>query len=179
MKKLLVVVDYQNDFVDGALGFEKAAALEEKLAEKANSYLNNGEKVVFTYDTHYENYLETREGRNLPVKHCLDNTKGHELYGKLSEFKGREGTYHIKKESFGISPADMIKLSKELGDDISEIEITGVVTDICVISNAVMFQSQYKNAQLIVNENLCAGFDEKKHKEALDVMQSLQVKIEK
>ena len=177
MKKLLVVIDYQKDFVDGAWGFKKAATLEEGIYNKVKSYLESGDKVVFTYDTHYENYLETREGKNLPVPHCYIGTEGHELYGRLNEFKGVENTFHYNKEAFGISPECMIKLTEEVGRDIDEIEFAGVVSNMCVISNVVAFQAQYINAQLIVDESLCASFDENLHEKAMDVLESLQVKV--
>ena len=177
MKKLLVVIDYQKDFVDGALGFKKAETLEEGIYNKVKDYLDNGHKVVFTYDTHYENYLETREGKNLPVPHCYIGTQGHELYGKLKEFKDAENTFHYNKEAFGIAPKDMIKLTEEVGTDIDEIEFVGVVSNMCVISNVVTFQAQYVNAQLVVDSNLTASFDESLHKKAMDVIESLQVKV--
>lgn len=177
MKRLLVVIDYQNDFVDGALGFKKAETLEYGIYNKVKSYLDNGEKVVFTYDTHYEDYLETREGKNLPVPHCYIDTDGHELYGKIKEFKNVPNTYHYNKEAFGIAPKDMIKLSEEIGEDIGEIEFVGVVSNMCVISNVVTFQAQYVNAQLTVDGTLCASFDESLHEKALDVIESLQVKV--
>lgn len=177
MKKLLVVIDYQKDFVDGALGFKKAETLEEGIYNKVKNYIDNGHKVVFTYDTHYENYLETREGKNLPVPHCYIGTQGHELYGKLKEFKDAENTFHYNKEAFGIAPKDMIKLTEEVGTDIDEIEFVGVVSNMCVISNVVTFQAQYINAQLVVDSNLTASFDESLHKKAMDVIESLQVKV--
>lgn len=177
MKKLLVVIDYQKDFVDGALGFKKAETLEEGIYNKVKNYIDNGHKVVFTYDTHYENYLETREGKNLPVPHCYIGTQGHELYGKLKEFKDAKNTFHYNKEAFGIAPKDMIKLTEEVGTDIDEIEFVGVVSNMCVISNVVTFQAQYINAQLVVDSNLTASFDESLHKKAMDVIESLQVKV--
>lgn len=177
MEKLLVVVDYQNDFVDGTLGFEKAKTLEQPIYDRINEYLQNGDKVLFTYDTHYEDYLETREGKNLPVAHCIKDTNGHQLYGKVNEFTNLENTLHYKKEGFGISPEGMIKLATEIGEDIKEIEIVGVVTNICVISNVIIFQSQYKNTDIIVDAGLCAGFDDVLHEKSLDVMESLQVKV--
>jgi nicotinamidase/pyrazinamidase len=177
MSKLLLVIDYQNDFVDGTLGFEKAKTLEEAIYDKVNKYLENGDKVVFTYDTHYEDYLETREGKNLPVRHCIKDTDGHQLYGKINNFRNVENTLHYIKEGFGISPKDMIKLTNEIGEDIKEIEIVGVVTNICVISNVVMFQAQYRNADIIVDGSLCASFDDTLHEKALDVIEALQVKV--
>ncbi|WP_411168339.1 cysteine hydrolase family protein [Clostridium sp. MB05] len=177
MRKLLVVIDYQKDFVDGTLGFEKAITLEAGIYDKVNKYLNNNDKVLFTYDTHFEDYLKTREGKNLPVMHCIEGTEGHKLYGKLKEFWGRENTIHYKKHCFGMSPSDMLKLADEIGEDIEEIEIVGVVTNICVISNVVMFQSQYKNANVIVDGSLCASFNESLHEKTLDVIEGLQGKV--
>jgi len=177
MKKLLVVIDYQKDFVDGALGFKKAEILEQGIYNKVKDYLDNGHKVVFTYDTHYENYLETREGKSLPVPHCYINTEGHELYGKLKEFLGVSNTFHYNKEAFGIAPKDMIKLASDIGDDIDEIELVGVVTNMCVISNVITFQAQYINANLTVDGTLCASFDDSLHDKALDVIEALSVKV--
>ncbi|NFO05155.1 cysteine hydrolase [Clostridium botulinum] len=177
MKKLLVVIDYQNDFVNGALGFKKAESLEDGIYNKVKDYLDNGDKVIFTYDTHYENYLNTREGKNLPVPHCYIRTKGHKLYGRLEEFKNVKNTFHYNKEAFGIAPKDMIRLSEELGLDIEEIEFVGVVSNMCVISNVVTFQAQYVNAEITVDGSLCASFDDDLHEKALDVIESLQVKV--
>ena len=177
MKKLLVVIDYQNDFVNGSLGFKKAEELEEGIYKKVKKYLSEGAIVVFTQDTHSKEYLNTREGKNLPVSHCIINTEGHELYGRLKEFKEDSNIIHINKYSFGISPQDMIKLVERIGEDIEYIEIVGVVTNICVISNVVTFQSQYINADILVDASLCASFNEDLHEKALDVIESLQVKV--
>ncbi|VYT63403.1 isochorismatase family protein [Clostridium tertium] len=177
MKKLLVVIDYQNDFVDGALGFEKAKTLEPLIYEKINKYIENGEKVLFTYDTHQKDYLNTREGKNLPVTHCIKGTNGHNLYGRLNNFINAKNTFYYEKEGFGISPKDMIKISEDIGDDINEIEIIGVVTNICVISNLVLFQSQYRNSEIIIDAKLCASFDESLHEKTLDVAEGLQAKV--
>lgn len=177
MSKLLAVIDYQNDFVDGTLGFEKAKELEKPICDKIAEYLQRGDKVVFTYDTHCEEYLQTREGRNLPVLHCIKDTNGHELYGKVNGFSNEENTLHYEKQGFGMSLEDMIQLAREIGEDIEEIEIVGVVTNICVISNVVLFQTQYRNADVIVDASLCASFDDALHEKALDVMESLQVKV--
>ena len=177
MRKLLVVIDYQKDFVDGALGFEKATTLEEGIYNKINQYLKEGNKVLFTYDTHEENYLDTREGKNLPVVHCIKGTKGHKLFGKLNEFEGNEKIISYEKYGFGLAPKDMVKISMEIGEDIEEIEIVGVVTNICVISNFVMFQSQYRNADIIVDASLCASFNESLHSKTLDIIEGLQGKV--
>lgn len=177
MKKLLVVIDYQKDFVDGTLGFEKAVTLEQGIYDKVNKYLKNGHEVLFTYDTHYEEYLQTREGKNLPVLHCIKGTDGHKLYGKINDFSNLENTMHYEKKGFGISPEDMLQIANEVGEDIKEIELVGVVTNICVISNVVLFQSQYRNADIIVDASLCASFDDSLHEKALDVIEGLQGKV--
>lgn len=177
MTKLLVVIDYQKDFVDGALGFEKATTLEHGIYDKVEQYLQDGNKVLFTYDTHYEDYLQTREGKNLPVVHCIKGTEGHKLYGKLKDFSKAENTLHFEKEGFGIAPKDMLLIASEVGEDVTEIELVGVVTNICVISNMVMFQSQYRNADIIVDASLCASFDDSLHHKALDVVVGLQGKV--
>lgn len=177
MKKLLVVIDYQRDFVNGALGFKDAELLEEGIYNKVGKYLNEGNKVLFTYDTHFEDYLQTREGKNLPISHCIEDTNGHKLYGRLEEFLNRENTLHYKKYGFGIAPNDMVNISKEIDEDIDEIEIVGIVTNICVISNFVMFQSQYRNSNIIVDASLCSSFDEELHEKTLDVISGLQGKV--
>ena len=176
MKKILAVIDYQKDFVDGALGFKKAETLEAGIYNKVKEYLDNNNKVVFTYDTHFENYLDTKEGKHLPVPHCYLGSEGHNLYGNLKDFINEENTIHVKKEACGIAPKDMIKLAEELGD-IDEIELVGVVSNICVISNVCTFQAQYPNAQITVDSNLCASFDESLHEKVLDVMEGLQVQV--
>lgn len=177
MNKLLVVIDYQKDFVDGALGFDEAKTLERGIYNKVNEYLKNDYKVLFTYDTHLDNYLETREGKNLPVVHCIEGSEGHELYGDLKEFKNRENTFHMKKYGFGISPENMVDIYNKIGDFINEIEIVGVVTNICVVSNFVMFQSQFREANIKVDASLCASFDRELHNKTLDIIESLQGKV--
>ena len=177
MKKLLVVVDYQKDFVNGALGFEKAEKLEKGIYDKVKNNLREGNKVLFTYDTHNEEYLNTREGKNLPVPHCIEKTEGHKLFGALEEFNNIENTLHYYKQSFGMAPEDVIEISKEVGEDIEEIEVVGVVTNICVISNVVALQSKYVNANIIVDASLCASFIDELHEKALDVMESIHIKV--
>ena len=177
MKKLLVVIDYQKDFVDGALGFEKAVTLEEGIYNKIKKYLKEGNSVLFTYDTHEDNYLDIREGKNLPIVHCIKGTKGHKLFGRLNEFENNENVISYEKYGFGLAPEDIVKIAKEIGEDLEEIEIVGVVTNICVISNFVMFQSQYRNSDIIVDASLCASFDESLHAKTLDIIEGLQGKV--
>lgn len=177
MKKILVVVDYQKDFVDGALGFEKAKSLEEGIFNKVKKYLNEGNKVVFTYDTHDMEYLNSREGKALPIPHCIVNTEGHKLYGKLEEFESAENTIHVNKYGFAMSTNEVIELVEKVGNDIEHIEVVGVVTNMCVISNVIVLQGQYQNADIVVDSSLCASFDDVLHEKALDVIEALQVKV--
>lgn len=174
--KLLVVVDYQHDFVEGSLGFTRAKTLEDGIYNKVKKYLDNNDNVVFTYDTHYVDYLYTKEGKKLPIPHCINGTEGHELYGKISDFKFKNNVIHMKKETFGISPFAMNNFGKRF-KDLESIEFVGIVTNMCVISNVVMFQSQYPNAEIIVDASLCAGFIRALHEKALDVLESIYVKV--
>ncbi|MEG0296141.1 MAG: isochorismatase family cysteine hydrolase [Clostridium sp.] len=174
MSKILVVVDYQKDFVDGTLGFEKATLLEDGIYNKVKENLKENNKIIFTYDTHGEDYLSTREGVNLPVIHCIEGSEGHKLYGKVNQFanvNGVDNIYHINKQSFGARIEDL-KL-----DNITEIEICGIVTNMCVISNAVVFQTKYPNANIIIDASCCASFNDELHDKSLDVMEGLQMKV--
>lgn len=176
MKRALVVVDYQNDFVDGALGFEKAKALESGIAAKVEDVLLEGGRVFFTLDTHDDDtYLNTREGKYLPVKHCIKNSDGHKLYGSLSSFTKQDGVILVEKGGFG---------SAVLPDQIREImgvpdviQLCGIVTNMCVISNAVLLQTAFENTEIQIIEPLCASFDEPLHRAAIDVMRGLQMQI--
>lgn len=172
MKKCLVVVDYQNDFVSGSLGFEKAKELDSKIAKLIEKYHNNSDDVVFTLDTHYDDYMNTNEGKFLPVPHCIKGTIGHNLYGKVSH-SVKESDLLFEKNTFGSD-----KLFEYLKNNrYSSIELVGVVTNICVISNAVIAKTAQPEAEIIVNKNLVASNDDKLNDEALSVMSSFQIKI--
>ncbi|MGL4848169.1 MAG: cysteine hydrolase family protein [Clostridium sp.] len=175
MKKLLVVVDYQKDFVDGSAGFLKAKELEEGIFQKINEYLEKGQRVLCTLDTHGKEYLETREGKNFNIIHCIKNTEGHKLYGKLSKLK-KENIFFLEKKAFGISPESLCEIKKDFGH-IDVIEIVGIVTNMCVISNAIMFQNAYTNSEIIIDASLCASFDEDMHNKALDVLEGIHFKV--
>lgn len=170
--KLLVVVDYQKDFVDGALGFKDANLLDERIARKIDLYHQNNDDVIFTFDTHYENYLQTEEGKNLPVKHCIKGTVGHELFG-ITKSKMTKKDRIIKKEIFG---------SKELGKILekkfyNEIEFVGLVSNICVISNAVIARTFSKESVIIVDALCTDSFDKELNEKCFDVMEGLQIKV--
>lgn len=172
MKKCLVVVDYQNDFVSGSLGFEKAKELDSEIANLIEKYHNNSDDVVFTLDTHYDDYMNTIEGKSLPVPHCIKGTIGHNLYGKVSH-SVEESDLLFEKNTFGSD-----KLFEYLKNNrYSSIELVGVVTNICVISNAVIAKTAQPETEIIVNKNLVASNDDKLNDEALSVMSSFQIKI--
>jgi len=167
--KLLIVVDFQNDFVDGALGVPNASKLEPIIYEKVKTFKANGDDVLFTMDTHRESYLQTQEGRNLPIPHCLYGTKGWELYGRLKDV----AEITIQKETFGAE-----KLFTFLkGKKYEEIELVGLVSNICVISNAIIAKTILPEARIVVDAKATASFDVRLHEEALDVMEGLQIHI--
>lgn len=181
-RKLLIVVDYQNDFVDGALGFPKAKAMEDKLANKIEEHIKNGGVVMFTYDTHMDDYLETREGKALPVKHCIVGTEGWKLYGKiqdlLEKYRATDKMCRVAKTSFGLN------MKSSQGEDlygllnhVSDIEICGIVTNMCVLSVAVTIQAVTNYTPITVDASLCASFNDELHEKALDVMEGLQINV--
>ena len=177
MKRLLVVADYQNDFVNGALGFDAAQKLEEGISAKITEVLNDDGYVIFTKDTHMDNYLQTREGKFLPIKHCIKGSEGHLLYGSLSKYEENadDRTSIVEKGTFGsnILPKRVLEL---IGSEPDSIEICGVVTNICVICNAIVLHTAFPTSDITIYANLCAAAGES-HQKALDIMNGLGMKI--
>ena len=174
--KMLVVVDYQKDFVDGALGFAGAEKLDAGIAEKIRTYAKNGDAVVQTMDTHHPDYLTTREGKHLPVLHCIEGSDGWKTYGETAKALEEVGYMRIDKATFPVHPAQMMELMGWLeGETVTDIEFVGLVSNICVISNICVFQGAFPNAQILVDKHLIASFDAKAHEAVLEVMASLQV----
>lgn len=170
--KALVVVDYQVDFVNGALGFEGAENLEPIIARKIEECRAAGGKVIFTFDTHGENYLETAEGRKLPIVHCIDGAAGHKLFGKIAECV-KEDDIVIKKPAFGsLELADVLRKYS-----FDEVELCGLVTDICVVSNAVIAKAALPEAKIIVDSTACGSGNKEGHAKALDVMRGVQIDV--
>ena len=172
MKKLLLVVDYQKDFVDGALGFPGAEALDGPIAEKIAAYRAAGDDVSFTMDTHRANYLDTQEGRRLPVPHCLAGSEGWALYGGTGQAKRSEDVV-IQKGGFP---------SLELGNWLEEreydqVELVGLVSYMCVISNAVVAKAALPEAEIVIDAACTAGPDPVLHEKALDLMEALQMTV--
>ena len=174
MNRYLFVIDYQNDFVDGALGFPGAEKLDEKIAAKVRSYGKG--KVLFTRDTHFENYLDTREGKHLPIVHCIKGTKGWELYGETAKACEEVGAVGIDKLVFGMDVTDPATAAV-LPESADEIELVGLVSNICVVSNAVVLQSKYPEATIIVDAACTDSFDKSLNEKVLDVLAGFQVKV--
>lgn len=172
MKKCLIVVDYQNDFVSGALGFPEAAALEPKLVDKIRQYRNNGDEVMFTFDTHTQEYLLTQEGRKLPVPHCIGGTEGHKLYGEVGKNCDSEDWCFIKYTFGSDALYDFLKQNRFIS-----IELAGVVTNICVIANAILAKTAQPETRILIDANCVASNDRALHEKTLDVMASLQIEI--
>lgn len=182
MKRLLVVVDYQNDFVDGALGFEGAELLEEPICRKIQEYREAGDTVCFTFDTHHADYLKTQEGEKLPIPHCIDGSTGHELYGKVAD-ELLETDRVFYKPTFGSAElfARLVKL-QEIADGIStqpfgSIELVGLVSNMCVLSNAVLARAACPNTTIIVDAACTAAPDPAMNEKALDIMEGLQIEV--
>ena len=174
MNRYLFVIDYQNDFVDGALGFPGAEKLDEKIAEKVLAY---GEgRVLFTRDTHFEDYLQTREGSLLPVVHCVKGTPGWQVYGRTAQALEQVKAKAIDKLVFGMDVTDPATAAV-LPAQADEIELVGLVSNICVVSNAVVLQSKYPEATIIVDAACTDSFDKELHEKVLDVLAGFQVKV--
>ena len=174
MNRYLFVIDYQNDFVDGALGFPGAEKLDEKIAAKVRRYGKG--HVFFTRDTHFENYLETREGRNLPAVHCIQGTKGWEVYGETAKALAEVEAPGIDKLVFGMDVTDPATAAV-LPERADEIELVGLVSNICVVSNAVVLQSRYPEAVISVDAACTDSFDKTLHEKVLDVLAGFQVNV--
>lgn len=173
MKHFLIVVDIQNDFVDGALGTKEAVGIIENAVEKINSF--DGE-IIVTYDTHTEEYLQTSEGKNLPVEHCIKGSKGFELNEKIANaLNGREYTV-VEKPTFGSVELPRIVEKMADGSDF-DITLIGLCTDICVVSNALILKANFPEKTIKVDSLCCAGVTPETHDSALTTMKMCQIEI--
>lgn len=172
MSRCLVVVDYQNDFVFGSLGFEGAETLDEMIAAKIREYRANGDTIVFTFDTHDADYLKTQEGRNLPVPHCIKGTAGHDLYGETAKLM-QDGDRRFYKPTFGSD--ELYGFLKATPFD--SIELVGLVSNICILSNAVLAKTAQPETPVMIDLDCIAGHDPQLHESAIAVMQGLQFKL--
>jgi len=165
MKKTLIVVDMQNDFIDMALGTKEAVAIVPKVKEKIQEYVQNGDEIIFTRDTHGDNYLQTPEGKQLPVEHCIKGTKG----WQIAEGLYIEGCKIIDKPNFGWPHWNE--------EHLEDVEIIGLCTDICVVSNALIIKATFPDINVKVDSNCCAGVTVETHEAALKTMKMCQIEI--
>ena len=165
MKKTLIVVDMQKDFIDGALGTEEAVAIVENVKKKIDEYQKNGDEIIFTRDTHQSNYMETNEGKNLPVEHCIEGTEGWMIQEGLEV----PNAIYIDKPTFGyLGWKDY---------NLEQVEMVGLCTDICVVSNALIIKATFPEIEVSVDASCCAGVTPESHEAALTTMKMCQVKV--
>ena len=171
-KKLLVVVDYQKDFVDGSLTVERARELEKVIVDKIEKYRQDNQDIMFTKDTHYTNYLTTREGRYIPIEHCIIDTEGHGLYGEVAKYE-KHAKKVFNKTSFG-----SIDLAKYISrSDYEEVEFCGVVSNICVLSNIIMTQTYNEKVEIKVDLNATKGMDDEIDSTLKKYLEQLTVRV--
>jgi nicotinamidase-related amidase len=169
MKKLLLVVDMQNDFITGSLGSPQAQAIVPAVKAKIEHYKQEGHKIILTRDTHGIDYYNTQEGRLLPVPHCVEGTKGHDITPELNF----GGYYVFNKPNFG-----SVELAEKIASQgFDEIELCGLCTDICVVSNALILKAKLPETKITVDAECCAGVSVVGHRAALLVMKSCQVEV--
>lgn len=171
MKNILIVVDMQNDFIDGALGTKEAVAIVPKVEEKIRNF--DGE-VFFTRDTHENWYLETQEGKNLPVVHCIRDTEGWQIRKELDALRK---TDPVDKDTFGSTDlaGELVAINED--EEIGSITLVGLCTDICVISNALLIKASLPEVPIYVDASCCAGVTPESHENALKAMEMCQIKI--
>lgn len=172
MRDYLIVVDMQNDFIDGALGTPEAQAIVEKVAAKIRAF--DG-KVIFTRDTHSENYMETQEGAKLPVPHCIKGSEGWEIRAELEALRTEPA---VDKPSFGSLALAHMLAEENAAEPIGSVTLVGLCTDICVISNAMIIKATMPEVPITVDAACCAGVTPESHKNALAAMKMCQITIE-
>ena len=172
MQKFLIVVDMQNDFIDGALGTAEAQAIVGNVKAKIEGF--DG-KVIFTRDTHYENYLTTQEGKNLPVEHCIKGTDGWQIKAEIAALRKTEA---IDKPTFGSAELGEMLRAENEKEEIESVTLIGLCTDICVISNAMLIKAFLPEVKVTVDAACCAGVTPDSHNTALNAMKMCQIEIE-
>ena len=173
MKKVLVVVDMQKDFVDGALGSKEAVAIVDNVAAKIETFEGD---IIVTYDTHAENYMDTQEGKRLPVPHCIKGSDGWKLDKKVQIALDKKTYAVIEKPTFGSTDLPEYIKANYNPDEI-EIELCGLCTDICVVSNAILMKANFLETRVSVDATCCAGVTPDSHNAALTTMKMCQVDV--
>lgn len=174
-QNILVVVDYQNDFVRGPSKVPGADAVEGAVAAHIAAAYENGDRVIFLKDTHPKTYLKTLEGKHLPVEHCISETEGHNLYGKVKALEGKHGSVTIEKLQFGTF--DIPARLKTLQVVPKEFALIGVATEICVISNALILKSQFRETPVKIYADACAGMSKAASDAAFGVAKSCHIEV--
>ena len=174
MKKILIVVDMQNDFIDGSLGTKEAESIVDHVVEEINKDYS---LVIATRDTHPENYLKTNEGKHLPVKHCIKNSEGWQIRPEVFEAIEAKEYLVIDKPTFGSEK--LVEILKKINEEeeIETITLIGLCTDICVVSNALLVKAAFPEKRIEVKENCCAGVTPQSHEAALTTMKMCQVEV--
>lgn len=172
MKKALVVIDMQNDFITGVLGNEECMKIVPNVVKRVQKAVEDKVDIIFSQDTHQEDYLFTQEGRKLPIRHCIQDTKGWEIIPELEEIAKKNGTVFLKDTFGSRSMAEYMK-----DHNYEEIEMIGVCTDICVISNAMTIKSFAPESEISVKESCCAGVTPQSHRTAIEAMKACQINI--
>lgn len=179
-KNLLIVVDMQNDFIDGVLGTPEAVAIVPAVKEKIRQYREDGDLILFTADTHGENYADTQEGKRLPIPHCIENTDGWKIREELLSNEGDDtvfckptfGSLHLRGAVYELLNEEELSI-----EDIDSIELVGLCTDICVISNAMILKASFPETRIVVDSGCCAGVTPKRHNTALAAMTCCQIDV--
>lgn len=174
MKKILVVIDMQNDFIDGSLGTTEAVKIIEPVCRKIQVSLEEGATVLATRDTHQPDYLNTAEGRSLPVEHCIENTPGWQLNPEIARLI--QGCTVIDKPSFG-SFLLVEKIRELTAEEPAQLELAGLCTDICVVSNALLLKAAFPEIPIFVDSSCCAGVTPASHEAALLTMKMCQIQV--
>ncbi|MEG1895782.1 MAG: isochorismatase family cysteine hydrolase [Oscillospiraceae bacterium] len=177
MRKVLVVVDYQKDFVDGSLGFNQSESISGAIYSLVARYVKGGDLVIFTKDTHGENYLSTREGKFLPVPHCIKGTEGHKLFGDLGVFEEEiyPNVIVLEKDVFGCEQLCTV-IEEAFCGEPDLIEFCGVVTNICVLSNVIICNTHFKNAEIAVFDDATAAIGTAQS-HSLEIMKGLGITV--
>lgn len=176
MQDFLIVVDMQNDFVDGALGTAEAVSIVPHVADRIAKGRKDGEHIIFTRDTHQADYLDTLEGKKLPVPHCIEGSGGFQIVAALSEYAGENEV--INKPSFGSVALGERLLEENKKETVGKITLIGLCTDICVISNALLLKAYLPDVEIAVDASCCAGVTPDSHRNALIAMKACQIEIE-
>ena len=174
MRKILIVVDMQNDFVHGVLGSTEAQAIVPNVVEKVKGFEGD---IYFTRDTHFDDYMNTLEGQKLPVPHCINGTEGWSIIKELNDYACNRTNEVVSKGIFNKFTFGYEDWKQTFRLDEFEFELCGVCTDICVISNALALRMFYPDAKITVDASCCAGVTPEKHKAALEVMKSCQIEV--